>query len=59
MPMTGPITSDIALMVASLGFELVAVDVVRGVLDDDDGVVDHDADRQDQAEHREHVDREP
>ncbi len=34
------------------------VDVVGGVLDDHDGVVDHDPDGQDQAEEGEQVDRE-
>ena len=56
--MTGPNTSAIAL----IGGVLVGqplVDVVRGVLDDHDGVVDDDADGQDEAEESEHVDREP
>ena len=56
--MTGPITSRIALIVASFGVEPAAVDVVGGVLDDHDRVVDHDADRQHQAEQRQQVDRE-
>ena len=58
MPMTGPITSPIALIVAFFGVEPAVVDVVDGVLDDHDRVVDHDADGQHQAEQREHVDRE-
>ena len=37
---------------------LAAVDMMDGVFDDHDGVVDDDADRQDQPEKSEHVDRE-
>ncbi len=46
-----------AWIVADLRVQASAIDVVRGVLDDHDRVVNHDADRQDQAEHGEHVDR--
>ena len=49
MPMTGPITSSIALIVASWRRH-AALDVVRHVLDDHDRVVDDDADRQHEAE---------
>ena len=55
--MTGPVTSFMAWMVASRG-GIASLDVVRGVLDDHDGVVHHDADREDEAEEREQVDRE-
>ena len=59
MPMIGPITSSIALIVASLGRRARRASMwCDGVLDDHDRVVDHDADRQHQAEQREHVDRE-
>ena len=40
-----------------LGVETLVVDQTQGVLDDHDGVVDDDADHQDQAEHRQRVDR--
>ena len=56
--MTGPVTSFIAWMVASRGRHAL-LDVVGGVLDDHDGVVHDDADRQDQPEQRQQVDREP
>ena len=56
MPMIGPSSSSMALMVASFG-GMPRFDMVRGVLDDHDRVVDDDADGQDQAEQREQVDR--
>ena len=55
--MTGPVTSFIAWMVASRGAIPCSM-WWRGVLDDHDGVVHHDADGQDQPEQREQVDRE-
>ncbi len=57
MPITGAETSFIAWIVASLRRHAV-LDVVHHRLDHDDRVVDHDADREHQAEHRERVDRE-
>ena len=57
MAMTGPVTSFIAWIVASRG-AMPLLDVVRRVLDDDDGVVHDDADGQHQAEQGEQVDRE-
>ena len=45
------------LIAASRGASPVG-DIALDVLDDDDGVVDHDADRQHQAEQRQIVERE-
>ena len=55
MPMTGPVSSLMALMAASCGGE-PCLDVMRGVFDDDDGVVHHDADGQDQGEQGHQID---
>ena len=55
--MTGPVTSFIALD-GGFARRFAALDVVAGVLDDHDGVVHHDADRQDQPEQGEQVHRE-
>ena len=53
--MIGPLTSSIALYVASRG-DRPLLDVALDVLDHDDRVVDDDADRQHQAEQRQRVD---
>ena len=45
MPTTGPEISSIALKVASFG-DMPFVDVVLDRLDDDDGIVHHEPDRQ-------------
>ena len=50
--------SSIERIVASFGDEVVLRHVALDVLDHHDGVVDHHADGQDQAEQRQHVDRE-
>ena len=55
--MTGPVTSSIALRDASRGDQPIG-HVALDVLDDDDGVVHDDADRQHQAEQRQVVQRE-
>ena len=55
---TGPVTSTIALAVASLA-EALLVDQAHGVLDHHDRVVDDDADGQHQTEQRQRVDRQP
>ena len=57
MAMIGPVTSRIALSVASRGTK-ARLDVALDILHHDDGVVDHDADGQHQAEQRQRVDRE-
>ena len=54
---TGPETCSMALIVASRGASPV-LDVVLDRLDDHDGVVDHDADGQHQAEQRQVVEAE-
>ena len=51
---TGPDTCSIAWMVASRG-AMPVLDVVLDRLDDDDGVIDDDADGQHQAEQRQVV----
>ena len=53
----GPVISSIALIVASRGSSPFAIQPLD-VLQHDDGVVDHDADRQHQAEQRQVVERE-
>ena len=58
MAITGPETSSIARIVASRGREPV-LDVVLDRLDDHDRVVDHDPDRQHQAEERQVIEAEP
>ena len=55
--MTAPETSFIALTVASFG-DMPVLDVVHHRLDDDDRVVDDDADREHETEHRQRVDAE-
>ena len=57
MPMTGADTSFIAWMRRVLRCHAV-LDVVHHRLDDDDRVVDDDADGEHEAEHRQRVDRE-
>ena len=56
--MTAGVTSSIAWYVASRGLQAL-LDPALDVLDDDDRVVDHDADRQHQPEQRQVVQREP
>jgi hypothetical protein len=56
--MIGPDTSSMARRVASIGRE-PALDVPLDVLHHDDRVVDDDADREDEAEERQRVQREP
>ena len=55
--MTGPVTSSMALRAASRGATPL-LQPAFDVLDDDDGVVHHDADRQHQPEQRQVVERE-
>ena len=55
--MTGPVTSSMALRAASRGGHAL-VQPALDVLDDHDGVVHDDADRQHQAEQRQVVQRE-
>ena len=57
MAISAPPTSSMVLCAASLG-DMPCVQVALDVLDHDDGVVDHDADRQHQAEQRQRVERE-
>ena len=54
---SAPPTSSMLLMAASCGRE-PGLDIALDVLDHDDGVVDHDADRQHQPEQRQIVERE-
>ena len=56
MATTGPDTSSMAWMVARAA--QAVLDVMLHRLDDDDGVVDHDADRQHQPEQRQVVEAE-
>ena len=56
--MIGPETSSIALRVASIGGRPM-LDVPLDVFHHHDRVVDHDADREHEAEERERVEREP
>ena len=55
---TGPVTSSMAFFAASLGDRSV-FDVTLDVLNHDDGVVHHDADRQNHAEQRQRINGEP
>ncbi len=57
MPTTAPDTSFIACCVASFGARPV-LDVMHDGFDDDDRVVDDDADGEHEAEHRQRVHRE-
>ena len=57
MAITGPETSSMARIVASRG-DMPVLDVVLDRLDDHDRVVDHDPDRQHQAEERQVVEAE-
>ena len=57
MAMIGPTSSRAALMAASNGFS-PSCEVALHVLDDDDGVVDDEADREHDREQRQQVDRE-
>ena len=59
MAMIGPVTWVIAFSVASAGREVgLVLEDVLDRLDHDDGVVDHDADRQHQGQQRDGVGRE-
>ena len=57
MAITGPDTSSMA-RIGGVARGHAVLDVVLDGLDDDDGVVDHDADGQHQAEQRQVVERE-
>ena len=58
MPTMALDTSSIVTSAASRG-GLAVLDVPLDVFDHDDGVIDHDADGEDQAEQRQQVQREP
>ena len=57
MAMIGPVTSRHRLQ-RRVARREARLDVALDVLDHDDGVIDHDADGQHQAEQRQRVDRE-
>ncbi len=57
MPMTGPETSSIAL-IRRIARRHAFLDVMLDGLHHDDGVIDHEADREHEAEKRERVDGE-